>query len=44
MIKSGYIKKIPTMYTVDIEADKMAMLDSENQKQSFTNAFEYKYS
>ena len=37
-----YLKKIPTLYSVDIEADKICqtkkkkdMLDSENQKQSF---------
>ena len=37
-----HLKKIPTLYSVDIEADKIFqtkkkkdMLDSENQKQSF---------
>ena len=37
-----HLKKIPTLYSVDIETDKICqtkkkkdMLDSENQKQSF---------
>ena len=45
------LKKIHTFYSVDIEADKICqikkkkdMLDSENQKQSLTDAFEYRYS
>ena len=44
-------KKIPTLHSVDIEADKICqkkkekdMLDSENQKQSFTDVFEYRCS
>ena len=41
-------KEIPTLYSVDIEADKICqtkkekdMLELKNQKQSLTDAFEY---
>ena len=44
-------KKIPTLHSVDIEADKICqtkkkkdMLDSENQKQSLTDAFGHRCS
>ena len=50
-IRLLHLKKIHTFYSVDIEADKICqikkkkdMLDSENQKQSLTDAFEYRYS
>ena len=46
-----HFKKIPTFYSVNIEAVKICqtkkkkdMLGSENQKQSFTDAFEYRCS
>ena len=45
-----HLKKIPTLYCV-VEADQICqtkknkdILDSENQKQSFTDAFEYRCS
>ena len=50
-IRLLHLKKIPTLYSVDIEVEKICqtkkkkdMLYSENQKQSFTDAFEYRYS
>ena len=46
-LKTSTNLKIHTFYSVDIEADKICqikkkkdMLDSENQKQSLTDAFE----
>ena len=50
-IRLLHLKKKHTFYSVDIEADKICqikkkkdMLDFENQKQSLTDAFEYRYS